>query len=66
MIRFNILKFMKIDVIQAENITDLLNRTNSYHIQNPLAQPLFYSIETIEAFTTKVTKDYENWRNSFS
>lgn len=64
MIGCNILKFIKTDVIRVENIIDFLNRANNYHIKNPLAQPLFYSIEAIEEFTSKVVKDYDTWRSS--
>jgi hypothetical protein len=64
MIRYDIFKLIKDDVFRAENIIDFLYSANRYHIQNSLAQPFFYSIETIDEFTTKMAKDYDSWRNS--
>ena len=50
--------------ISSVNILSILQRANKYHVDNPLAEPCFYSVEAIIDFTLKTAKDYLYWRHS--
>lgn len=62
MISSDVSRFNKTDVIHSKDIIDILNQANKYHVENPTAQPLFYSTESIEEFTTVTAQEYEFWR----
>ena len=50
--------------ISSEGVLTILQQVNRYHIKNPLAKPLFYSLELINKFTAKTAEDYKNWKNA--
>ena len=49
-------------VISEDFSLSILQRANKYHVENPSAQSLFYSVEAIKEFTFKTAKDYQYWR----
>lgn len=63
MLTSDISKYAKIDKTSPEIILSKIQQANQYHLSNPLAKPLFYSISTIEEFTAKTANDYLYWRN---
>jgi len=64
MISSDIPKYNKTKEISSENILSILKRANTYHIDNPSATPVFYSVESVIDFTGKTAEDYRKWRNT--
>jgi len=63
MLNCEISKYNTAKNISSENILSILRRANKYHVDNPLAEPYFYSVETIVEFTSQTAKEYHRWRN---
>ncbi|MDR3121928.1 MAG: hypothetical protein LBU58_11455 [Clostridiales bacterium] len=56
----------RIEGATAQDIQNLVRRNRQWHIDNPLAEPGFYTPEATERFLTGVLEEYRGWRAAHS
>ena len=65
MINSDIHKFNKTSNIHSEEFMKYLKQAKKYHVENPLVEPRFYTVESVTAFIDKTAEDYQQRKNTY-
>ena len=52
----------KAENISSDSVLSMLTRANNYHISNPLAEPLYYTVAEVNDYVAETVNSYMNWR----